>query len=108
MYSETDLNGQIGLVEMAAEDWIPFDFIDEEEYDESPRRHIPTPQAEFQDEKDSWRMADKYVPVNKLMDSHLLNCIHMVERKAVNNYDPAPKVYLALVREARKRNLIKR
>jgi len=92
---------------MAAEDWIDFDFMNDEEYDDySPRK--PIPQAEFQDEKDSWRMAHKYVPVNKLQDSHLLNCIHMVERKALNDYDPVPKVYLALVREARKRNLIKR
>lgn len=94
---------------MAAEDWIDgfMDPFDEEMYEDTPR-YKQAPQAEFQDEKDSWRMADKYVLVTKLKDSHLLNCIHMVERKAVNNYDPVPKVYVALVREAKKRNLIKR
>lgn len=91
---------------MAAEDWIDCgleDLIDDEYFE--PRI---IPQAEFQNDKNSWRTSLKYVPVSKLENSHLLNCIHMMERKSLNEYDPVPKVYDTMIKEARKRKLIKR
>ena len=109
MYPESDLNGQLGLFEMNHTDNMTVDFDEEYDahYDREPRAKIP--QAEFQDSETEWRTAQKYIPVERLENIHLLSCIHMMERKSIKDYDPVPtKLYKRMIKEAKKRKLIKR
>lgn len=75
------------------------------ERDYTPRTKIS--QDKFQDKATKWRRWNGYIEIKEILDDHLVNIIHLVERRKIKEYENFPKNYKHLLREARKRKLIR-
>lgn len=93
-------------MKMAAEDWLDWNDVEglDEYYDSLIRKSL----YEGQDDPNRWKSNEYgYLTPKQIKDDHLINIIHLCERKVVKGYETYPKVYIKLVKEAKKRKLIR-
>jgi hypothetical protein len=90
---------------MAFDDYFDIDY--DEIYDFGKALSPKTKLIDNQDDPTKWKSNGYgYLFPHEIKDNHLLNCIHLCERKVLNEYDKFPTIYYRLIAEAVKRKII--